>query len=455
MIRPVRSHLSWIKPRIRLVEVLSFCAFLIVAGFCSPSWAADYTASSCSASAIQSLIDNPSVVDGDRIIIPPGSCTWGPTDTLAFRNKAVTVRGAGALVDKGANGQVIITVQTNAATERTIDLGGTGTSAKRARLSNITFTDAADSDHGVWMITLLGDPIIGTYAGIIDHLTVNLDAITDVIHVFGGSGVIYRNIFQAPAPGASVNYHSQHAAVRCKYPGLAPPDARWARMDTFGTADATGDNQVYFETNDVYYMPENDVDDGCKMVFRYNTFTNSAIASHGNDSSATGARAIEVYNNVFQCAQLGDLSAWIYARGGVWVVTDNVLPRSTLCALGGPAYPTAAGVGVWVLNSGGTSCYAGPYPARHQVGWGWSGGSVDDQVLDPSYYWNNTDGGGGAADAPSIHQPVEGWACQGCACTVPGTPQDPHIFLQLNREGFLSAKPGYAKYTYPHPLASE
>src|SRR5437016_13147363 len=103
-------------PMIRLVRVASLCAFLLVALLRSPVGAADYTASSCSASAIQSLINNTSVVDGDRIIVPTGNCTWGPAETLEFGTKGITVKGAGALVERGANRQVNITLQTNSST---------------------------------------------------------------------------------------------------------------------------------------------------------------------------------------------------------------------------------------------------------------------------------------------------------------------------------------------------
>src|SRR5262249_18840152 len=131
MIGPVRSRLLWIQ---------LFCASLIVAGFCSPAWAADYTASSCSASAIQSLIDNPSVVDGDRIIVPAGTCTWTSPDNITLGFKAVTVQGAGPLVTKGANGQVNININVSGSPQRAVGMGWSTNSTKRQRLSNITFT---------------------------------------------------------------------------------------------------------------------------------------------------------------------------------------------------------------------------------------------------------------------------------------------------------------------------
>jgi hypothetical protein len=56
------------------------------------------TAASCSSANVQSAIN--SVVDGDTVIVPAGSCMW--TSAVSINNKGITLQGAGI-------GQTIIT----------------------------------------------------------------------------------------------------------------------------------------------------------------------------------------------------------------------------------------------------------------------------------------------------------------------------------------------------------
>ncbi len=113
------------------------------------------------------------------------------------------------------------------------------------------------------------------------------------------------------------------------------PDTSWTTGSTFGTDDTNGDQNVYFEDN-VFrkiIIQSLDSDNNARVVIRHNTFDNSAMASHGADTSPDGMRHVEVYNNTFVFTTSGSeynfplpLQTWMYIRGGSWVITDNVLP---------------------------------------------------------------------------------------------------------------------------------
>lgn len=78
------------------------------------------------------------------------------------------------------------------------------------------------------------------------------------------------------------------------------------------------------------------------------------------------------------------------------------------------------------------------YPCDQQVGQGHDGSGY---VTDPNYVWNNV---GTAAVGCSDYAPDE--CGNGLACGD---------YVQEGRDFVTSAKPGYAKFTYPHPLHGE
>ena len=61
------------------------------------------------------------------------------------------------------------------------------------------------------------------------------------------------------------------------------------------------------------------------------------------------------------------------------------------------------------------------------------------------YFWNNTGSGGTSIPSTSDYSPNE------CGSSAPSTSS----FVQSGRDYIVgTAKPGYSKYTYPHPLRS-
>jgi MYXO-CTERM domain-containing protein len=84
----------------------------------------------------------------------------------------------------------------------------------------------------------------------------------------------------------------------------------------------------------------------------------------------------------------------------------------------------------------GTCCTT--YPCEQQVGQGYDGSGY---VADPIYVWNNV-----------------GTAEVGCTDYSPdecGNGLDCSDYVQEGRDYVTDAKPGYAKFTYPHPLRGD
>ena len=99
-------------------------------------------------------------------------------------------------------------------------------------------------------------------------------------------------------------------------------------------------------------------------------------------------------------------------------------------------------------------CYPGPHPWLDQQGWGWAGsGSEWDQVLEPIYIWNNKATVGGTAGEADTYSAFDPTGLVGCS--FDNSSQTSAGYIQQNREYYLGVpKPGYVKFTYPHPLAT-
>jgi hypothetical protein len=250
-----------------------------------------------------------------------------------------------------------------------------------------------------------------------------------------------------------------------------PIDARtevWASASTMGAADTDGKSNIYVEDCDFHGgIGVSDFDSNSKIVWRYNVMDNAGVASHGYDTSAYGVRHWELYNNVFHFSNMGDcdgtksLNIINYAllRGGTGVITDNSFEDITSCAWGDKH---ELQFGVWALGRWGASAYDADdgcvphYPTPRQFGFGYvTGNGIDGQGhstsggayvgdSEPAYIWNNT------GFTPVIDITTDGAAC--VTNQYGHVPDDPNDYIQAGRDYKLGAKPGYVKYTYPHPL---
>lgn len=234
----------------------------------------------------------------------------------------------------------------------------------------------------------------------------------------------------------------------------------WTEPSRWGADDTTLIDKVYIEDCDFHgYINEGtDFADNARAVVRHNLFHFSSVNTHGADTGDWGNRALEIYDNEFVWSS-NTLSPqwWIWIRGGTAVITDNITPNLT-------GKPT---VKLSVLNLGDAR---GPnpgygsgdggipqWPAPRQPGLGYVTGTGHDGFnrsadsigyvgdLEPIYAWNNTSVISVANNNLWIFNYVYDVS-------------DPDNVADYIREGTefkTTAKPGYVKTTYPHPLRTD
>ena len=215
-------------------------------------------------------------------------------------------------------------------------------------------------------------------------------------------GVIYNNTMNTTSLNGSGGNSS---FVQCVCMGSAEI-ASWYTASTMGTDDATGENNLYIEDNYLKYLIYQaiDFDSNSRTVVRHNTFDNSAVASHGADTSTYGLRHFEIYDNNFVFTPVagdytGDLTPsldyFFFLRGGTGVITDNHFDDLLSSAWGDkaelkftvmPPWRAAGPYGGWdwtmpnVTIDGVSHSICG-YPVPRQVGMGWSGSGNGGNVV--------------------------------------------------------------------------
>jgi hypothetical protein len=211
-----------------------------------------------------------------------------------------------------------------------------------------------------------------------------------------------------------------------------------------GTADVNGTANTYVEDCSFkdLFLQAVDFDDNSRTVVRHCTFDNSAITSHGQDSSPAGARHWEVYDNTFTFTASGgnyplNLNYFFYVRGGTGIIANNVIPH-----IGSQMWGQKSEISLTVYNIRRSSQFVPcqtSYPAARQIGQSYKNGVT---VTDPVYIWGNT--GSGNYNNPGIID----WQPDQC-----GQDQISANYIKQGRDYIIgSAKPGYAEYPYSHPL---
>ena len=186
-----------------------------------------------------------------------------------------------------------------------------------------------------------------------------------------------------------------------------------------------------------------DANYGGRFVFRYNTLNDIYVEAHSVQGNNRAARSWEIYNNTFNQVSK---AMWVpmFLRGGTGVVFNNTVTGTWNTA--GIALDNVRdcetrevsgrcdGSSPWDGNQAGQS----GYPCRDQIGRStdsflWTTSTpYPPQALDPAYAWNNKLG---TSDVLFFHH-------NNCA-----------NHIQSGRDYYNNTvKPGYAPYTYPHPL---
>jgi chitodextrinase len=370
--------------------------------------AATITAASCELSAVQGAIN--SANDGDTILIPNGTCAWSSGISTS---KQLWIRAQYYTPTPGGNTTRNVIIINNASVP--LFRFTTGNSYHSA-LSGIRLNEGTGTNNALEVngngskVMLLSDMFF--------EVKQRNGASTEVavLDWAAQGGVIWNTRFVGIGTGTGGSTGPDGASFVIKNMPRV-----WETPSTMGALDSSGDVNLYIEACsclNVGQLP--DLDDHGRAVLRHNTFDGCGGGTHAF-TSARGGRHIEYYNNTFNVStELRNHNGRYYwIRGGTALFTDNTVNNAT--------YPGAYGSPVFF--SIGDNTTPGSYPMPRQPGFGHDG---INNVSDPIYSWNNT---GSRENAYGFEN---GWGS----------------IVQLNRDVFVNngAKPGYSKYTYPHPL---
>jgi hypothetical protein len=374
------------------------------------------TAASCGRADVETAIN--AAQDGDTVRVPAGICVW---------TTGVTISGKGIHLQGASQGAVTLTH--NAGSASLIDVDEDA--SHLIEISNLRFIEGTGNGDNHLQIESGGRPVL-----VHDNYFETNGKILRSIRWGSNKGVIWHNEFFS-------NKQDDQAIVFVNN----ALDSSWTTPDTMGMRDTTGESNVYVEDNLFrrIYLQALDPDSNSRVVIRYNTFDNSALASHGADTSEDGVRHWEIYNNTFVFTNFGDCSGaqtlplnwFFYIRGGTGVIADNVWSDINSCAWSDKPELIMT-IQNLRRNSGPYPCWT-TYPAPRQIGQSHDGMTP---TTDPVYIWGNT-GGGNSTPGLSDYSPNE------CGPGAPSVTQ----FIQAGRDFIVNVpKPGYVKYYYPHPL---
>lgn len=346
------------------------------------------------------------------IIIPNGSYTWSSSLILEKPVRLCGQSKDGVTIINNVNENDLVTVAVSAA------IGGE-----------------------IWNLNLMQ----GNGNGSGRHLVIRTPILLHDCY-FETNGRIRRSVEWATNGGVIWNcrFYSNRQdnnGIAFKSVGL---NRSWTTNSTMGDADTQGTANTYVEdcTFKDLFLQALDFDDNSRTVVRHCTFDNSAISSHGQDTSPAGTRHWEVYDNRFIFTASGEnyplnVNFFFFVRGGTGIIADNVIPR-----IASQEWGQKSEILLTVFNIRRSSQFIAcqtRYPAARQIGQSWRNGSL---VTDPVCIWGNT--GGGNYDRPGITDSQPDQCGQG---------QLSANYIKAGRDYIIgSPKPGYTEYPYPHPL---
>jgi len=379
---------------------MKWFVFVLACAAAAPAQAATRNAASCSRTDVLAALAASS--PGDTVQVPAGTCSW--SGGISFTGLQVV--GAGS----STSGTVITAGLVNI----------TKHSTQYTRLGGFRFTGT--DEHIYAGGSAGGKPYI------IDNNYIRSDVAGSgarAVHISANGGLIHHNQFTA------VNWTNADVMN-------IQTSEDWAQAPTFGTADASGERNIYFEDNTFTSVVETmpDGDEGSRLVIRHNTYVDSSIVFHGgapNDSSPNGGtRQFEVYSNIFRRVSNSiPVNKWIWVRGSSGVIASNTMDRAD--SPDGSSYPNKVEI---LLTVGCPNAY----PMQYQVGQ--SNQTPENPPSHPLAIFGNT--GAGTTDGNFIS--IQGSDTAGPPCSQPAS------YIQKGRDYVVTNTWGWTAYTYPHPL---
>ncbi|MBL8299814.1 MAG: hypothetical protein JNN30_15865 [Rhodanobacteraceae bacterium] len=381
---------------------------LFQSGFEGAAIAAD-----CSAGAVQAALN--AVPDGGTVQIPAGTCDWGASRVTT--TKSVRFRGAGAGLTTFLRTAPVTEVEVNAGTQFMLTFDCQNTT-KQVEISDVSLQGndslqseadrLVDNDNGLYLANSCVDFRIHD----VDLRDFSIAALT--VRGANSRGVVYWSDFIS-------NFKCQPDPLSCEGYGVViygDANQAWPAL-------SLGSNQAVFVEDS--YLDDNRhnvaSNQASRYVLRHSTMVTTQrtrnfgmVDAHGrNPSYPPGSRSWEVYRNTFKTRPLSMIATGISMRGGDGVIFGNSFNASTFSGQLRANIPAIA----WLTDESG--CTAA-WPVTNQTR--------------EAYLWDNDWRG-----------PPPGY--EGPAVRV-GSSCVNHI--RENSEFFLSPRPSYTPYIYPHPL---
>ena len=408
------------------MNVLLLILFLAGAAFGYTNLGGGVYQSDGSASDTQAAIN--AALDGQTVQIPNGTYTW--TTGVAISGKAITLTGqsaGGVTIKNSARGLFDIL---------SVDESTTG----NVIIANLGMVDAGSTP----------DPSSGLNFQLgVNHTSGGQPVLVHDCYFSGNGSTMVYTVSWATNGGVIWNctFDSLFTfATGIEFENINGGTA-WTTLSTMGSADTSGTANTYVEDCTFLngWIAGMDFGDNARTVIRHNTFKDTAIYCHGQDSSPAGPRHYEIYNNTFiydgsPSPYPLNLQDWVTLRGATGVVFGNTFPDIQF---------NHNSVAMFIYGIFESPCYT-QYPVPRQIGQTWVGDGGYSYPQDPS------DGSGYGTD------PLYVWGNSGTgqsqvnAIPIPdlcgGHNEQISNFLVLGRDYVLNSKPGYTPYPYPHPL---
>jgi hypothetical protein len=298
----------------------------------------------------------------------------------------------------------------------------------------------------------------------------------EIVQWHATGGVIWNTTFANETYSLACDNGSDIDALLVKFDNVD-----WDSPSSMGNKDVQsitgrpdGTTNLYVEDSIFLRVGGFDVDDGARVVVRHTTMHNAGGASHG-PTSATGGRFIEFYDNTFLFDAADNLTTnlnrWYWTRGGGFLATGNSIPlissqchgvRSTFQfivenATRSTSHKCCTASQCWHQPGSGSDGIAG----QNELSAGQTGnvtygncntgGGYDScQKLDPVYIWNNTGTGQTSGNLVSTNDNTND--CATGHTTANFFRSGIEYFADTSSNPNNGEKPGWARYTYPHPL---
>ena len=285
------------------------------------SYAATYTAASCSQADVQTAVtaEQATRADGDVISIPACSATWSGGITQSFAN-SVTIQGAGAVSGTTGGSSITGSDQTvltdSAATTPLFSI--TTTSGKSFRITGIAFAETAVQDPGIISISGQSSAVRIDHC----HFTISIGG-SKGPNVGGGVTGVEDHLYIQTAQTVTNNFDFHNGENWKNDPDTnSLGNKSWADGDHYGTAQ-----YMYVEDSRATGGYIGDCAVGSRYVFRHSSFVDTyGMANHGTaESPYRSCRAAEWYQNTFTQNTYQDGGGFQHNNGGSTLIWGNSL----------------------------------------------------------------------------------------------------------------------------------